>query len=308
MGDKRDITIIGGGPAGLTAGLYASRAGMNTLIIEKAQPGGQLWLSEAIENFPGFPDGIPSAELSNRLRSQTEKFGAEFMAGTVKTIITGSDSCRAETEQGTSVESPGIIISTGASMKTLGVSGEKEFTGRGVSYCAVCDGPLFRDKTVAVIGGGNTACEEAVFLAKFASKVYLVHRRPRLRAIKKIREEVENHQVIELLLGKELNEIKGDDFVEQIGFSDGSSIAVAGVFIFVGLEPQTAFLGDIIEMENGFIVTGNDYMTSVGGLFAAGDCRRGSLRQVISACGEGAAAGEAARKYVEKKKGTSYDW
>ncbi len=308
MSDNYDIVIIGGGPAGMTAAMYAARAGMRTLIIEKALVGGQLWLSESIENYPGFPEGITSAGLADNMKKQAEKFGAVLLKDGAERILNDNEDFIIETYAGKRISAPGVIVTAGASMKTLGVKGENEFLGKGVSYCAVCDGPLFRDKAVAVVGGGNTACEEAIYLTRFASKVYLIHRRPALRAIKNIRDKVENNQKIELLLRKEVFQINGDEFVKSIKFKDGCILDVEGVFIFTGLEPATECVKDTVSMEKGFIVTDENLMTSMAGIFAAGDCRYGALRQVVSACGEGAKALEETRKYVERKKGTSYDW
>lgn len=308
MSDNYDIVIIGGGPAGMTAAMYAARAGMRILIIEKAFVGGQLWLSESIENYPGFPEGITSAGLADNMKKQAEKFGAVFLKDGAERILNDNEDFIIETYAGKRISAPGVIVTAGASMKTLGVKGENEFLGKGVSYCAVCDGPLFRDKAVAVVGGGDTACEEAIYLTRFASKVYLIHRRPALRAIKNIRDKVKNNQKIELLLRKEIFQINGDEFVKSVKFKDGFILDVEGVFIFTGLEPATECVKDTVSMEKGFIVTDENLMTSMTGIFAAGDCRYGALRQVVSACGEGAKALEEARKYVERKKGIAYDW
>ncbi len=308
MSDNYDIVMIGGGPAGMTAAMYTARAGMRILIIEKAFVGGQLWLSESIENYPGFPEGITSAGLADNMKKQAEKFGAVFLKDGAEKILNDNEDFIIETYAGKRISALGVIVTAGASMKTLGVKGENEFLGKGVSYCAVCDGPLFRDKAVAVVGGGNTACEEAIYLTRFASKVYLIHRRPALRAIKNIRDKVENNQKIELLLRKEIFQIAGDEFVNSLKFKDGFILDVEGVFIFTGLEPATECVKDTVSMEKGFIVTDENLMTSMAGIFAAGDCRYGALRQVVSACGEGAKASEEARKYVERKKGIAYDW
>ncbi len=308
MSEKYDILIIGGGPAGMTAGIYTARAGMKVVVVEKSQPGGQLWLSESIENYPGFSDGVSSAELSGSMEDQAKNFGVEFISAVVENVVKIADGFSAKISSGNNITSDAVIIAGGATMSTLGVTGEKEYTGRGVSYCAVCDGPLFRDKVLAVVGGGNTACEEAIYLTRFARKVYLVHRRPELRAVKNIRNEVENNSKIELLLEKQIKAISGDELVKSIKFEDGTDMSVDGVFIFVGLSPSTGCVEGVVDMEKGFIKTDKKFLASVDGVFAAGDCRYGSFRQVVTACGEGAAAGEEARKFVEKKKGTAYDW
>jgi thioredoxin reductase (NADPH) len=304
----KDILIIGAGPAGMTAAVYAGRSGMDTLVLEKNLSGGQLWLTENIENYPGFPDGIKTADLAAKMENQAKKFGARILNDEAAGIEAAGEDFIIETGSGEKIEARSVILASGASMSRLGVKGEEEFLGRGVSFCAVCDGPLFREKQVAVVGGGNTACEEAVFLTRFASKVYLVHKRPKLRAVKKIRETVTANQKIELLLEKEIEEIIGKEYVEAIKMKDSGQTKVDGVFIFAGLNPNTGFIQGLVDTEKGFIKTDRNMGSSRQGIFACGDCRYGSLRQVVAACGEGAAAGEEARKYVEKKKGIAYDW
>ncbi|MGM0440970.1 MAG: thioredoxin-disulfide reductase [Elusimicrobiota bacterium] len=303
-----DIAIVGGGPAGLTAAIYTGRSSMDTKIFEEKQPGGQLWWSEKIENYPGFPQGVESFELAEYLTEQAKKFGAEIVNEKVEEVKqSGKDFLITTGRQ--KINARGVIISTGASMKQLGVKGEKKFTGKGVSYCAVCDGPLYKDRVVAVVGGGNTACEEALYLTKFAGKVYLIHRRPRLRAVKGLREKVEKSDKIQTVLDDELEEISGTGMVENISLKSGKTLDVEGVFIFIGLLPNTEFLDDsFVNKEEGFIVTDSSFKTSLKGVYAAGDCRKDSLRQIVTACGEGAYAGEEARKYVEEKKGIDYDW
>jgi thioredoxin reductase (NADPH) len=308
MANKRDILIVGGGPAGLTAAIYTARSGMDTLILEKGMPGGQLWLSEKIENYPGFPEAVDSSSFAQKFEQQAKKFGAELVSLEAESIESREHGFSVKTSSNEEIETLSVIITSGASMSKLGVRGEEELTGRGVSYCAVCDGPLFRDREVAVVGGGNTACEEALYLTRFASRVYLIHRRPRLRAVESLRDRIEQNSKIDLVLGKEIREINGKELVDSITLNDESKINVQGVFIFVGLKPNTQWAEDFLDTEKGFIVTDTGLMSSMEGVFAAGDCRMGSLRQVISACGEGAVAGEESRKYVEKKKGIAYDW
>lgn len=303
-----DIVIVGGGPAGLTAAMYAARAGMDTLVIEMASPGGQLWQTEKIFNYPGFPDGVATSELAGRFEKQVAKFGVKFLSGEAAKIKKNENIFVVKTVSGEEIKSHSLVITSGASMKKLGVAGEERFSGHGVSYCAVCDGPLFKDKIIAVVGGGNTAGEEAIYLTRFVKLVYLIHRRSQLRAVKSIRDHIDANDKIELKLENELIEITGDEFVESVKLADSTQLAVSGVFIFAGLKPNTEYISDIVDTEGGFIITDNLLMTSIKGIFAAGDCRFGSFRQVVSACGEGAVAGEEARKYVEKKKGIAYDW
>ena len=301
-----DLLIVGAGPAGLTAALYASRGGLSVLLVEKAYPGGQLWLSDSIENYPGFAKGVQSNLLASEMEAQARHFGAEFLTAEATAIKKNNSVIELETDGG-SLKGRSLIIASGARQRQQGAEGERELTGKGVSYCAGCDGPLFRDKRVAVIGGGNTACEEAVFLTAFASEVFLIHRRDRLRAVKALRERVKSESKIKLMLDKRVSKIKGSEKVEQIVFDDSSSLDVEGVFIFVGLDPNTDFAKGFTPDEKGFIITNPDMATEVAGVFAAGDCRYGSLRQVVTACSEGAIAAENARHYIENKKGTAYD-
>ncbi len=310
--DKKiyDIAVIGGGPAGLTAALYSSRAGMKTVLLEKAQPGGQLWWSEKIENYPGFPEGVASGELASRMREQAEKFGAEVLTAELLEIGDAEEGVFTLRVSGSGGEilSRCVIAACGAKMKQIGVPGEKKLSGKGVSYCAVCDGPLFKGKKVAVIGGGTAACEEAVFLSRFASEVYLVHRRPRLRAVGRAVDRVNETDNIKLMLDKRLVRINGGETVESLEFEDGSLLETDGVFIFAGLDPSTGALEKTVDTREGFILTDESLRSSRSGIYVAGDCRYGALRQVVSACGEGAAAAEQARAYVEKLKGEAYDW
>ncbi|MGM0568970.1 MAG: NAD(P)/FAD-dependent oxidoreductase [Elusimicrobiota bacterium] len=200
------------------------------------------------------------------------------------------------------------MITTGAKMKKLGVPGEAELSGKGVSYCAVCDGPFFKDKKVVVVGGGNTACEEALYLCRFASKVILIHRRDRLRAVKGVARKLERNPKIEIIYEEEVAEIKGSSKVEGLKLKSGRDLTAEGVFIFIGYAGSARWIRSFVENKEGFIKTDTLFRTSREGVFAAGDCRSGAFRQVVCACGEGAQAAEEARKYVEKKKGISYDW
>lgn len=308
MNDKYDLIIVGGGPAGLTAAIYSSRAGLNALIIEKAQIGGQLWLTESIENYPGFRDGIKSIELAAQMEAQAKKFGTCIINDEVLSISEAEGDFILLAKSGNNFIATSIIITVGAVMKQLGVEGEVKFAGKGVSYCGICDGPLFREKEIIVVGGGNTACEEAAFLTRFAKKVFLVHRRPELRAVDYLKNKVKNNSKITILLEKELKSINGDEIVRSVTFKDNQILDIGGVFIFVGYKPATGFLEKVLALEAGFIKAGKELMSSINGVFVAGDCRLGAFKQVITASGEGASAAENARKYIERKKGTSYDW
>lgn len=310
-----DIVIIGGGPAGLTAGLYAARARMKTMLVEKMVMGGQAAITETIENFPGFPDGIAGAELTDRMAEQASRFGLEF----IDEEVSGIKEKTIETNQGFSVvtgekeySTLAIIVATGAEPKKLEVRGEEEFKGRGVSYCATCDGPFFKDLDIIVVGGGDTAVEEALFLTKFGRKVSLVHRRDRLRATKILQERALANPKIEFVWDSVVTAILGQESVEGVTVKNvkmdvEKEIPARGVFVFVGIEPNTQFLHGLVEADgSGYIVTDENMQTSKEGVFACGDARKKLLRQVVTACGEGATAAFAAQHYVEELKGTAY--
>lgn len=305
MADNHDVIIIGAGPAGLSAGLYCGRARLETLLLEKAIAGGQAATTDFIENYPGFPEGIGGYYLTELMAQQARKFGTEIREikavdaietdGDLKVVRTGNEELKARA----------VIIASGAEPKTLGVPGEDEFRGKGVSYCATCDGAFYRDRVVAVIGGGNAAVEEAIFLTKFASKVYLVHRRDELRADKILQERAFANEKIEVIWDSHLKKILGEAKVEEIvlenkGTHDRSEVKVDGVFFFIGTTPNTVFCEGTIELDDReYIITDERLQTSVPGIFAAGDCRANRLKQVIVAAGEGALAAVEAEKYIE---------
>ena len=305
---EKEVVIIGGGPAGLTAALYSSRALLKTLLVEKALIGGQIALSEWIENYPGFPDGISTQELVARMQKQAENFGAEFMMDEV-TDIEKLDKGFLIKTWGEEIKTLGIVMTTGAVPRKLQIPGEEEFTGRGISYCATCDGPFFKDKEVAVVGGGDTAVEEAMYLTKHASKVYLMHRRDQLRATKILQERARKNEKIEFIYNALPQEIKGDKKVNAIIYKDKitgeiKELPVSGVFIFVGTVPTTDFLKntklDIALDDKGYIVVDNNLQTNIKGIFAAGDVIKKSLYQVATAIGEGATAAFNLQKYIEE--------
>ncbi|MDP8236295.1 MAG: thioredoxin-disulfide reductase [Candidatus Erginobacter occultus] len=296
-----DVIIIGGGPAGLAAAIYTGREKLSTLILEKSICGGWPNMTGEIENYPGFPEGINGMELAGRFKSQAERFGAgirEFEE--VRRVIPSGETIRVETEKG---EYSGrcLVATPGSRMKELGVPGEKELLGKGVSYCATCDGPLYREKEVAVVGGGNAALEEALFLTRFASRVHLVHRRDRFRGEKYVVGELEKTGKVNFVLEAIPVSINGERNVESITVRNRPAgreeeIAVEGVFIFVGVEPNTGFLSSVVDLdEKGFILTDPEMRTSRPAIFAAGDARSGNVRQVAAACGEGTAAALGAR-------------
>lgn len=298
-----DLIIIGAGPAGLSAGLYAGRFRLNTLIFEKMSAGGQIILSSEIENYPGFPGGISTYELIDRFKKQVQELGLTIENQEVLEIKARTGAYTVKTQDNT-YETKSIIIATGARPKALGVKGEDKFIGRGVSYCATCDGPLFRDKDIAVIGGGDRAIEEVIFLSSYANKIYLLHRRSELRASKILVEKAKGIPGINFVLDSLVEEIVGQERVEQVKIKNAktgseSKIACQGVFIFVGVEPNTGFLKNVLDMdEKGFIITDDQMHTSQEGIFACGDCRKKSLYQVVTACAEGAVACDSAHKYL----------
>jgi len=307
-----DVIIIGGGPAGLTAAIYTSRARLKTLVIESYSVPGQAIITDSIENFPGFPEGINGFELVEKFKKQAEKFGAELIVKNVEKIEQLQDGWRIKAEDKTCT-TLSIIIATGAHPRKLDVPGENKFTGKGVSYCATCDGALYRDKDVVVVGGGDTAIDEALFLTKFAKKVTLIHRRDRLRATKILQERASANKKMEFMWESKAIEILGKDKVEgvkikNINTKKDTDLLCDGVFVFVGYEPNTDLLKGLLKLDKkSYILTDDDMNTSKKGIFSCGDCRKKLLRQVVTACGDGATAAFSAQQYVEKLKGTAYE-
>ena len=308
----RDAVIVGGGPAGLTAGIYLCRARLDTVLIEKQAPGGSPALTEKIENYPGFPEPISGFELVDRMRRQAEKFGLEISPyNPLESLRDEGDFKVLETAEG-EMKAHAVVLALGMRPATLGVPGEDTYLGRGVSYCATCDGAFFRDAVVAVVGGGNTAVEEAMFLTRFASKVILIHRRDRLRAGKIVQERALAHPKMEFKWKKVVKEIRGEQTVRSLLLSDvedGSEeeIAVDGVFLYVGNVPNTEELKGIIELdEKGFILTDDSLETNIKGVFAAGDVRSGAVWQVAAATGDAVKAALRAQFHVDNLKGTAY--
>lgn len=305
----RDVLIVGAGPAGLAAAIYSGRSQLNTLVLDQMMPGGQLLITEEIENFPGFYEGITGFELSEKFRQHAERFGAKIengkpvesveLDGEIFVVKAGDQEFRGKT----------LIWAAGSTPRKLNVPGEAEFVGRGVSYCAVCDGAFFKDRTVAVVGGGDSALEEALYLTKFASKVYLIHRRDRFRAVKIIQNRVRKNEKIEPVFNKVVVSINGKDFVESVTLKDTvtgekTQLPVDGVFIFIGNEPNVAPVVHLVDTtEQGFIITDEEMRTKTPGLFAAGDVRHKPLKQVVTAAADGAIAAMSASKYLEEKEG-----
>jgi len=311
-----DVIIIGGGPAGLTAGLYTGRARLRTLLLEKMAPGGQAALAWTIENYPGFPEGIGGPELMERIGKQAEKCGLEIKSGEVVKVNVSSEDVRSKrrlekvvnTEE-EEYKTVALIVATGTRPKKLEIPGEERLIGKGVSYCATCDGPLFKNRKVVVIGGGDAAVKEALFLSKFAEKTTLIHRRDELRASRIIEERAVSNPKLEFLWKSVVTEILGETEVEGVkvkNLETGKDLTLEtkGVFVHIGTVPNTGFLKGVVEMdEEGFIITDENMETSVKGIYACGDVRKKLLRQVVTACGEGATAGVAAGEYVGKWRG-----
>ncbi|GMR04833.1 MAG: thioredoxin-disulfide reductase [Thermodesulfobacteriota bacterium] len=296
-----DLVIIGGGPAGLTAGIYAVRLGLKTVLLEKQMVGGQIAVSDVIENYPGFPS-ISGAELMEKFEEHAKGLGLDIEFKDVSGIEAGENAHTIKSSDG-DIKTKTVIVATGAKPRPLGVPGEKEFLGKGVSYCATCDGPFFRNLNVMVVGGGDTALKESVYLAKIASKLYLVHRRDQFRGEKIQQDKVEAAENIVLLKSHILKEIKGEGVVksvvvEDLKTSEIKELDVDGVFMFVGINPTTDFV-EVDKDDNGFIKTNQKMETNVPGLFAAGDCRNTPLLQVATAVGDGAIAAFSASSYVE---------
>ncbi|WP_207204769.1 thioredoxin-disulfide reductase [Miniphocaeibacter massiliensis] len=305
-----DLVIIGAGPAGLAAGLYGARAKMKTLVLEKEKKGGQIVVTSEVENYPGSVENATGPSLTKRFADQVEHFGAEIKKANVKDINLDSKIKEVICDDET-YKAKAVILATGASPRKLGCTGEKEFTGKGVSYCATCDADFFEDFEVIVVGGGDSALEEAMYLTKFARKVYLVHRKDTFKAAKSIVEKAQANDKIEFWLNKEIIEIKGDGILESVLLKDTvtgeTSEYVAdeddgtmGVFIFVGLIPQTSLFEGKINLENGYIVTDTEMRTNIEGVYAAGDVRVKTLRQVVTAAADGAIAAVTAEKYIDE--------
>ncbi len=312
MAELYELVIIGAGPAGLTAAIYAQRAQLKTLVLEKLSPGGQLLLSAKIENYPGFSEAIPAQKLVEQMQKQAENLGMNLKLEEVKNISQRDGKKIVHTFAERQYEALTIIVATGARPSRLGVEGEERLTGRGVSYCAVCDAPFFGNKTVAVVGGGSTALEESLYLAKFARKVYLIHRRGMFRGEKILGKRVTKNPKIEIVWNSIVEEIWGSEEVEKIKIRHlkkerTSDLICSGIFIFVGLKPNTEFVKDFMELDDqGFIRTDERLAANIKGIFACGDVRTNLLKQIIVACGEGALATYIAEAYVNKIKGIEY--
>ncbi len=310
-----DVIIIGGGPAGLTAGIYTSRARISTLLIEKLGIGGQASITDKIENYPGFIEGISGPELIHNMEEQAKSFGVRTVFEEVTRVEVSDEGAIKKVfvhDDPEPYQCLSVIVAAGHEQRKLGVPGETEFTGRGVSYCATCDGAFFRDLSVAVVGGGDVAVEEALFLTRFVSKVYIVHRRDRLRATKILQERAAGNDKIVFVFDSVLDEIIGQTTVDgvkvrNVKTGQAEVLAVNGVFVFIGWNPNLSFLGSVVDRsEDGYVIVDKEMRTSQEGIFACGDCCKKNLRQIVAACGDGATAAFSAQHYVEMIKGEAY--
>ncbi|UQD53343.1 thioredoxin-disulfide reductase [Bacillus methanolicus] len=302
-----DVIIAGAGPAGMTAAVYTSRANLSTLMIERGVPGGQMANTEDVENYPGF-DHILGPELSTKMFEHAKKFGAEYAYGDIKEVIDGKE-YKTVVAGSKEYKARAVIIATGAEFKKLGVPGEKEFGGRGVSYCAVCDGAFFKGKELVVVGGGDSAVEEGVYLTRFASKVTIVHRRDELRAQAILQQRAFANEKIDFIWSHTVKEINGKDgkvdSVTLVSTKTGEEreFNTDGVFVYIGMVPLSKPFKNLgITNENGYIETNERMETKVPGIFAAGDVREKSLRQIVTATGDGSIAAQSAQHYIEELK------
>jgi len=303
MSNTYDVIIIGGGPAGLSAGLYTSRARLKTLLIEKAIVGGQITNAERVENYPGFPDGISGFDLGELMRRQAESFGLEInYAEALGLELRGSEKV-VKTSDGDYI-GRAVIVAGGATLQRLGVPGEEKLTGRGVSYCATCDGPFFKDRVVAAVGGGDSAVEEGLLLTRFASRVIVIHRRDQLRASKILQERAFANKKMEFLWDSLVEDIQGENKVTMIKIRNvktgqTTALEVSAVFIYVGQRPNTDYLKGLVPLdEKGCIIINERMETQIKGIFAAGDIRQNSPRQVITAAGDGVTAALSSEKFL----------
>jgi thioredoxin reductase (NADPH) len=309
VAESVDIAIVGGGPAGLTAAIYGARARAKTVVFESGLPGGQIVTASWVENYPGFPQGVSGQELGEFMFQQAVGQGAEVRTLAPVESIRPRDDGFLLTVDGAEVEAGAVILATGAIPKKLGVPGEAHFAGRGVSWCATCDGPLYRDKVVAVVGGGDSATQEALYLAKIAREVHLIHRRNELRATQCLQEECFFHPQITMHLSHVIEEILGEEgritALRLRSREDGSEkiLPVDGLFEFVGVDPQTQLVADLCALDdNGFVLVDENGLTSRPGLYAAGDVVRHELKQVVTACARGALAAFHAARYLETRE------
>jgi thioredoxin reductase (NADPH) len=305
--DMVDVVVVGAGPAGLTAGIYCARGRRRTVVLERSMAGGQIALTELVENYPGFPDGVSGFELADKMKRQAAEFGAELREiTTVASVAPAPEGCYLVVTDQESIRARAVILAPGVEAKRSGIPGEAEFVGRGVSWCATCDGALYKGRTVAVVGGGDSAVEEGLFLTKFAEKVYLVHRRDQLRAAPIAQERAFANPVMEFVWDSVPRQIVGDQLVEALEVQNVKTqelrrLPVNGVFFYIGQLPNTAFLQGVVELdEAGYIVTDELMHTALPGVYACGDARANPLKQIAMAVGEGALAAMQAQRYLDE--------
>ena len=310
--EKIDMIIIGGGPAGLSAAQYAARAGLKAYLLEEMAPGGQTLIVDDLENYPGFVDPVSGFELADKFQRQAEQFGAKIVLTSVEAVNHNSDgSFTVKTSDG-EYTVPVVVMATGAKRKELGIPGEKEYQGKGVSYCATCDGPFFRDKKILVVGGGDSACGESLFLSKITQNVVIIHRKDRFRAQRSIAGMVEHDDHIETRFMHTLNEIKGDGSrvttvsLHDIEHDRDYDEQFDAVFIFIGANPKTNLIPYAETDADGYVVTDELMRTSIPGLYAVGDVRNGPFKQIITAASDGAVAAHFASEFIDELKGQSY--
>jgi thioredoxin reductase (NADPH) len=301
-----DLVVVGAGPAGLTAALYAAREGISTLVVERAGVGGQAGVTELLDNFPGFPEGVTGADFANRLRQQAERFGVEILAAQdVVEVVVDDDYRVVKLASGQEVTSFAVLLALGSTYKRLGVPGEEDFIGAGVHFCATCDGAFYKGKKLLVVGGGNSAGEESIFLTRFSPDITIATNGPGLTASKVVVEKVAENGAISVRPATTVSAFKGNGKLSSVVLSsegEESEEAFDGVFVFIGLSPNSAFVSGLVDVDaQGFIVTDAALQTNVPGVFAAGDVRAGATKQAASAAGEGAAVALGIRRYVEHR-------
>lgn len=305
-----ELVIIGAGPAGLTAAQYGARANLKTLVIEEMAPGGQALLIDQLENYPGILEPVSGYDLAETMRAQAERFGAEFITISVEKVEKVGKRFSISTTDGL-VAAEAVILATGAKHRHLDIPGEEALMGKGVSYCATCDGPFFKGKKILVVGGGDSACDEAMYLAKLSDKIVMIHRKGRFRAQKALAERVLANPNIKVLFDTVAVDIKGSKKVESVVLKDlvtgeAREEAFDAVFVFVGSDPNTALVPGAAKDESNSVLTDEKMASSVPGLFAAGDVRVSPFRQIVTACADGAVAAHAASQYIDELRGASY--
>jgi thioredoxin reductase (NADPH) len=312
MTTDRDLIIIGGGGAGLSAAQYGARGNLRTLVLEEMASGGQALLIDALENYPGFPEPVSGYDFTRKMEEQAKKFGAEFQGSGVSAIRKEKGRFVVETDRGP-LTALAVILATGAVHRSLGVPGEAELAGHGVSYCATCDGPFFKGKRMLVVGGGDAACDEAMYLANLASAILMIHRKDRFRAQKSLAARVLANEKIEVRFNTELRRIEGSPSVSKVRLADNLSGVerdeqVSAVFVFIGSDPKSALVSGMgVELDEiGYVKTSERMETSVPGLYAAGDVRASPFRQLVVAASEGAIAAHAAGQYIDEARGEHY--